>query len=360
MSCSTRIAPPPPARRDGRRARDEYAGHVAAKRQLVGLDAAAPQGRGQLRRDVGMPDHLEIAASDGGRVDRQHLLGSAVHELHAPLAIQHEDAFDHPGEDRFHVRAVAGKLLEPPPEVLYGRIERARHRSQLVAAVVVGRAGQIARAVSLRDGGHRLHPPAEDHRRQPGEQHRQRRRQRERNQRVCANPPRLIGDGGERQSHANVRDLGMTRGHGRVQQIRPNRGAVPFDDANTSLACNLNLGPIEVVLERGERLTVHARITHHDAVATDQRHAPVDGLGKAIRFVIDAWSADAGVLCQQIGDQHRLVAQPPLDDRSFLAPQFPRGDRRREGKGRRGDTQGGREDLAAEPDGHDASSSRSL
>ena len=133
-----------------------------------------------------------------------------------------------------------------------------------------------------------------------------------------------------------------------------------FDDADASLARNLNLRSIEVVLERGERLAVRARIAHHDAVATDQRHASVDGLGKAIRFVVDAWSADAGVLCQQIGDQHRLVAQPLLDDRSFLAPQLPRGDGGREGKGRRGDAQGGREDLAAKPDGHDASSSRSL
>ena len=88
-----------------------------------------------------MSDHLEIPASYCGRVDREHLLGGAVDELHAPLPIQHQDALDHPGEDGLHVRAIARELLEAAPEILHRRIEHARHRAELVAAVVVGWVG---------------------------------------------------------------------------------------------------------------------------------------------------------------------------------------------------------------------------
>ena len=79
-----------------------------------------------------------------------------------------------------------------------------------------------------------------------------------------------------------------------------------------------------------------------------------------IGFLVDAGAGYTGVLRQQLGDEQRLVAQPPFDERALLGPQIPGDDRRRDGQRRRGNAERRGKDLGAEPDVHDASSSRSL
>ena len=66
-------------------------------------------------------------------------------------------------------------------------------RPELVAAVVVAGAGQVAGAVPLRDGGDGLHAAAEDHGRQPRQDHGHRSGERKREQEIGADAAHLLG-----------------------------------------------------------------------------------------------------------------------------------------------------------------------
>ena len=89
--------------------------------------SSPPSARVELRRDVGMADDFEIAAARRRRVDAQHLLRGAIHQLQPSLSIDDQHAFDHAGEDGLHARAIARQLFEPAAQFLHGR-HRARAR----------------------------------------------------------------------------------------------------------------------------------------------------------------------------------------------------------------------------------------
>ena len=94
MSCRTSTAPPPPLRATGQ-----------GELPVVGL--LSPQGGAELCRDIGMADHFYILPADGRRVHAEHRLRRAVGQLQPAAPVDHEHAFDHPGQNRLHARAVA-------------------------------------------------------------------------------------------------------------------------------------------------------------------------------------------------------------------------------------------------------------
>ena len=64
---------------------------------------------------------------------------------HEPAGAVHEhDAFDHAGQDRVHVRALARHVGEPRAEFARGVVEHVGDDADLVAAVVARRPAEVA------------------------------------------------------------------------------------------------------------------------------------------------------------------------------------------------------------------------
>ena len=170
-------------RRHRRRARHDGARGVPGRRQLEPC-RHPPRQRG---RDQGgdrrMPDRLDVVVAQRQPVEPQHAVRGVVGQLQPALRIDHDHPFDHAGEDRLHLRAIARLLCQPPPELLHRAVERARHHAQLVVAVAEPRRPQVAGAVPLRDLRDAVNAaphPSRDH---PGDQRRADQRQAERQQR---------------------------------------------------------------------------------------------------------------------------------------------------------------------------------
>ena len=98
-----------------------------------------------------MPDDLEVRPPGRRRLDAQHLLRGAIDQLQASLPIDDEHALDHAAEDGFHARPIARQFLDAAAELLDGLVECAGHGPELVGAVVVDRAREIACGIALGD-----------------------------------------------------------------------------------------------------------------------------------------------------------------------------------------------------------------
>ena len=104
-----------------------------------------------------MADRFDVGAADSDAVQLEHALRGVIGELKPSLAIHHDDALDHAGEDRFHPSTVPGLLAEPPSDVLHRLVQRARHHAQLVVAEIHQRRRQISASVPPRDVGNAPH-----------------------------------------------------------------------------------------------------------------------------------------------------------------------------------------------------------
>ena len=101
---------------------------------------AAAERRADLRGDVRVADDLEVVAPFRLVLQPQHPLRGAVGQLHVPLGVDDEDPFGHPAENGLHAGAIRGELLRPAPDVANRLVEHARHRPDLVGAVIPRRA----------------------------------------------------------------------------------------------------------------------------------------------------------------------------------------------------------------------------
>ena len=108
----------------------------------------------------------------GRSIDPQHAPRRGVHQPHASVGVDHQHAFDHAGEDRFHPRAIAREVGCALSEPAHRIVEHVRDGSNLVALVINRRRLQVARGVFLRAGREAIETANEHHRRDP--RHRER------------------------------------------------------------------------------------------------------------------------------------------------------------------------------------------
>ena len=143
------------------RPRHECTARIARERQLARACVLGRQCRGKLGGDVGVADHLQVAPSARIVLDAEHLLRRTVDELQPAVAVHHEDAFDHAGEDGVGPRVIARELLDAAPELLRGGVEHAGDRPQFIATVVAHTAREIAGRVATGGRRDRLHAAPE-------------------------------------------------------------------------------------------------------------------------------------------------------------------------------------------------------
>ena len=128
--------------------RHDHLDRILGDRQLLGVGRLTAQGAADLRLDVRMADELDIAVPHRIAAHPQRPACRLVGELDDALLVHHQHAFDHPGQDGFHARAIAGQRGEAAVDHLERVVERAQHLAQLV-----GPAAQAARVVALGVGG---------------------------------------------------------------------------------------------------------------------------------------------------------------------------------------------------------------
>ena len=217
----------------------------------VGVPA---QRRAELRGDVGLADDLEVVPAFGGVLQPQHPPRGGVDELHPPLVVDDQHAFDHAAEDRFHARAIGVEVGRAAADLADRVVQRARHGADLVGAVVARRLRQIARGVALRDRGNRAHPAAEEHRdasqASASAASRPAPNATSAIRRTAASWSAMLGER-QRQAHlGEQRRVGIAHRHRDVEHVGRERRAVAARDAEALAARLLNLRPRRVVLER--------------------------------------------------------------------------------------------------------------
>ena len=220
----------------------------------------------------------------------QHRARGVVDELHPAVVVHDQHAFDHAAQDRFHARAIRGEIGGAPADFPRRFVQRARDGADFVGAVVARRARPVAARVAFGDGGNRAHAPAEQHRRRPRQQQGGEEADAERDERAAADRGQLLADVGQREREAHESEGGQRRvvdGHGHVQHVGADGRAVAARDAEAVAARLLDLRPVAVVLDRGERLAVEVGIADDDAVGRDERDARPDQAAERIRLGVE-------------------------------------------------------------------------
>jgi hypothetical protein len=90
-----------------------------------------------------------------GRRQFQHRARGVV-RARAP-ADRRRRPFDHAGEDRFHPRAIARLLAEPPSDLLHGFVQRPGDGAQLVVSEAEVRRRELAATIAVGDAGDETH-----------------------------------------------------------------------------------------------------------------------------------------------------------------------------------------------------------
>ena len=156
--------------------------------------------------------------------------------------------------------------------------------------------------------------------------------------------------------------LGMLRRHGGVQHVALNRRAVALDDARPARrapACTSGRSRWLSSVASARPSTLESPTTRPSPAISVTRPS----IACARRSASSSMPApvDAGILRQQLGDEQRLVAEPPLDERRALRCRSSHAMMTvASSERRRRDAERGREDLGAEAEAHDTSSSTSL
>ncbi len=130
-----------------------------------------------------MSNRLDVVASDREIVEPEHPACRVVREPEPALLIDDDDAFDHAGEDRLHLRVIAIQLGQAATELLHRSVQRPRHDAKLVGAVVETRRPQIAGGVAPGHLGDGAHARADSSRHHPGDRRRTGEREAEREDR---------------------------------------------------------------------------------------------------------------------------------------------------------------------------------
>ena len=115
---------------DRGRAGDE---RVLTERQLESRRALTEQGAIDLRRDLGMPHELDVAAAEGAAVETQQPLRGIVHQLHLADLVDDEHALHHSRQDGFEPRPIAREVVHAALEPLKRIVEAADEWCEVVA-----------------------------------------------------------------------------------------------------------------------------------------------------------------------------------------------------------------------------------
>ena len=340
------------------RAGDDHARGLQPQGELHARRLLAAQRAPDLRDDVRMTDRVGVATVDPRVGNAQHPLRRAVHEPEAAVLVEDQDAFDHPREDRLHARPVAREIRQPAPELENHGVERSGHPSELVAAVVDGRAGELAGGIAVRDVGNRGDTARQRDGERPRERERHGRAERYRQQREGYDPPQLlphVSRGTARRTNATSAWCTAHRG---VEHLGVDGGADAACASDPVRARLDNLGAVAVFFEGREPIRIHPRIAEHPPVGCDESDPRLDERGEpdGLRLVA-AGSAGRLVPLDLICHESRLEQHALLDALVHLLPQRPeqqagRGERRDEAGTRRGE-----EDLPPEACPHGASPS---
>ena len=291
MSCSTRTAPCGAVRRDRRRARHDRPRGVARRRQLQRLGhAARERGRDELG-DRRMPDRLDVVTAERQLVEPQHAARGVVGELQPALRIDDDDAFDHAGEDRLHLRAIARQLRRaaarapaPSRRAPARRCPARRRRSRARGGV---RSPARYRCATSAMRVHAASDPPRDH---PGDQRRRRPARAPSASSVSVDDRLQLLRGSSVSGSARRTNAiaGCLHRHGDVQHVDVQRVAVPArpPDAREPRASTTS-GRVRVVLHRRDASSGLRRIADHAAVRRDQGDARVEEPAHAVGLVVE-------------------------------------------------------------------------
>ncbi len=296
--------------------------------------------------------------SVGRILHAQHAARRAVHELHAAVLVDDDDAFDHAAEDRLHPRLVRREVGGAAADFTDRFVQHAGDRPDLVVAVVARRARQVAGRIALGHGGNRAHAAAEQDGNAPAESKRRDDAGPGRDQRDAPDGRELIAHLHERHGEPHVGErleVRVANRHRRVQHVRRQCGAVAAGDAESLLRGLEDLRTPAVILEGPERLAVQVRIAHHGSVAGDEGHARRNQRRQRVGFVVELALGRGLAVRQRFGGEPRFVHQRSLDLFFERPADRPRHQRRRhrERYGRGGGR--GDEDAGAERHGRSTS-----
>ena len=140
--------------------RDEELAGVPIELDFNGRRRLATQRRRQLRGDVGVANHLEVMTILGRLREPEHRPHRRVGQHESAGGVHEDDAFDHAGENRVHVRALARHLLELRAQLPRRIVEHVGHRADLVAAMIARRPAEVSCLVSFRRLDDRAEPAA--------------------------------------------------------------------------------------------------------------------------------------------------------------------------------------------------------
>ncbi len=326
---------------------------IACQHELDAAGRLAFEGLHDRREQLGLP-HPLLVAPPGRRVVLQleHPARRVVGHDEASLRVEHDHALRHPAEQRAEVPAIVRELEDPPAKLLRGGVERPRHFAELIVAVAVRGARQVAAGVAARDRGDSLDATAERRRDEPGDQ----RRHGHRRQHPCPDEPEhgalLIRDLGQRQGQADVGDGGMVDADDRVEGVVVGGRAVAPEHHLAPGACRLDLGPLRVVLHGRQPGAVLGRVAQHATVRRDQRHAHLCQRAHPVGFLVERFDRERGIAREQLGRQPRLGRQGRLDPLDRQPANPPLQERPGRNGGDDADQEGRQEDLSAEPHGH--------
>ena len=286
------------------------------QRQLEAFGRRPAKRRAELRGDVGLAHDLDVVPALGVVLQPQHRARGLVDELHAAVVVDDQHALDHAAQDRFHPGPIRGEIGRAAADFTRRVVQDARDGADLVTAVVSRRTRPVAARIPLRDRGNRLHAPAEQHGGRPRHGQRGEEADAERDECDPSDGGQLLGHVRERQRQAHESQGGQRRvvdRHRDVQQVGPDGGAVPAGDAQPVPPRLLNLRPLAVVLDLGERLAIQLRIADDDAVGRDERDACADQAAERIRLAVELGGAGGLPVRKGFGGQTRLADEGAFD-----------------------------------------------
>lgn len=106
---------------------------------LHGVAGDAVQCPVDLRREIGMPGHLQVMASFGRLLDVEHPARRLIDKLEAALRRDHEDPLGHAVEDCLHASAVGRVLRDAAANLAHRIVQDPRDQPELVARIVARR-----------------------------------------------------------------------------------------------------------------------------------------------------------------------------------------------------------------------------
>ncbi len=295
--------------RDRHDVRDENPAPVPLELDLGHGRFGAAERRRQLRGDVGMAHHLDVVPPLGVLGKAQHRAQGRVGEHQPPRRVDQHDPLDHAGEDRVHVRPLAGHVLQPRPQLARRLFQRIAHDADLVAAVVAHRSRKFAGPVPARHVGNRLEAPAEQGRDNPRDAKRGNQSGAEPDQFQPPHRGQPFLDVRQRQRHTDERHRTVRHRDRGVERVDPGRAASTPRAARTRLPGFDDLGPPRMVLERREPGGTHLGIADDAAIGRDERDALGDQAADAVGFGVGI--VEPGASREELGGEGGFAGETP-------------------------------------------------